>query len=478
MSRFIRASKFRHVYGSSAKRDDCYDNLRISTSAWDTNIVKVNPRFLSVNWNAGGGGAFAIIPLESIGKMSSNPFLYCGHAGPVLDTDFSNFNDYVIASAGEDCKVMIWNIAEEPLEDNVTVPALTLNGHGRKVGQVLFHPTADNVLASSSADLTIRLWDIEKGIEKQQLTGHMEAIQSMDWNWNGNLLVTSCKDKKIRVFDVRANQIVQEGNGHQGIKGSRVVWLGDEDRIATTGFSRTSDRQIFIWDSNNLNAPLNQESIDFSSGVLMPYYDADTHMLYLAGKGDGNIRYYEFANDSLKYLAEFKSTDPQRGIAYMPKRALNVSDCEVARAYKVCRDSIEPVSFVVPRKAEGFQEDVFPPTRSDEPALTADEFFEGKSASPKLVSLETGFVAKSKKAFVSSAPQQAPEEVIHPTNEKEYQDAYHKLRQENENFKNQIAQKDIKIRQLETQLAQYTSQNNSAPTSGASTPLEVEMNGN
>lgn len=32
------------------------------------------------------------------------------------------------------------------------------------------------------------------------------------------------------------------------------------------------------------------ESIDSSSGVLFPYYDHDTKMVYVAGKGDGNVR--------------------------------------------------------------------------------------------------------------------------------------------------------------------------------------------
>ena len=41
---------------------------------------------------------------------------------------------------------------------------------------------------------------------------------------------------------------------------------------------------------------------------------------------DGNIRYYEFENDEFWPLAEYKSSDPQRGVAFMPKRALSVSD--------------------------------------------------------------------------------------------------------------------------------------------------------
>lgn len=65
---------------------------------------------------------------------------------------------------------------------------------------------------------------------------------------------------------------------------------------------------------------------------------------------DGNIRYYEFENDTLYPLAEYKSADPQRGMCFLPRRALNVSECEIARAYKVAGSGIEAIAFIVPRK--------------------------------------------------------------------------------------------------------------------------------
>ncbi|KAL4215460.1 DUF1900-domain-containing protein [Rhizopus microsporus] len=440
MAFFVRPSKYRHVYGTCAKRDYCYDNLR---------------RFLSINWQASGGGAFAVIPLSQIGKLPENYPLYRGHTGPVLDTDFNPFNDYVVASGAEDSKVMIWSIPEEYAEGQEEVqPILKLSGHGRKVGQVLFHPTADNVLASASTDLTIKLWDIEKGVEKQEITGHTELIQSMSWNYNGSLLATTCRDKKLRVFDVRANKVVQEGPGHQGIKGSRVVWMGNMDRLATTGFSRMSDRQLNLWDSTNLSKPIKSEFLDTSSGVIMPFYDPDTKMLYLAGKGDGNIRYFEYDNDELYLLSEYKAIEPQRGMGFMPKRGLNVNECEVARAYKVGHSIVEPISFTVPRKSDAFQSDIFPPCLSDEPALTADEWFEGKNADPKLVDLEAGFTAKAKKEFVPTAApvEEAKNEPSSPVKEKNYQEAYHEMRKENDDLKNQLSQRDVKIRVLEIEL--------------------------
>lgn len=57
-NRFVRSSKFRHVYGTSSKRDLCYENIRVSRNAWDTNVVKVNPLFVACNWDASGGGKY------------------------------------------------------------------------------------------------------------------------------------------------------------------------------------------------------------------------------------------------------------------------------------------------------------------------------------------------------------------------------------------------------------------------------------
>jgi len=45
-----------------------------------------------------------------------------------------------------------------------------------------------------------------------------------------------------------------------------------------------SDRQLFLWDAKNLKEPIKQETIDTSSGILMPFYDNDTKLLFLAGK--------------------------------------------------------------------------------------------------------------------------------------------------------------------------------------------------
>ena len=63
----VRTSRFRHVFGKALKKEQCYDNIRISKNSWDSNFCAVNPKFLAVVLEAAGGGAFLVVPLNKVG---------------------------------------------------------------------------------------------------------------------------------------------------------------------------------------------------------------------------------------------------------------------------------------------------------------------------------------------------------------------------------------------------------------------------
>ena len=78
-----------------------------------------------------------------------------------------------------------------------------------QVQHVVWHPCAENVLASSSADNTIIVWDTSSGEDLFAIKDvHPDMIFSMSWNYDGSLLATTCKDKKIRVLDPRAETVI------------------------------------------------------------------------------------------------------------------------------------------------------------------------------------------------------------------------------------------------------------------------------
>ena len=93
-------------------------------------------------------------------RLEADLPLIKGHAGPVIDFDFSPFNDSLLATASEDGSIKLWIIPEEGITKDVTECDADLRGHSKKLIFSKFHPSSDYTLASSGADSTIRIWDI------------------------------------------------------------------------------------------------------------------------------------------------------------------------------------------------------------------------------------------------------------------------------------------------------------------------------
>ena len=81
------------------------------------------------------------------------------------------------------------------------------------------------------------------------------------------------------------------------------------------------------------------------------------------------------------------------------------------RAYKTVNDSyIEPISFTVPRRAEVFQADIYPPATGSKPAVSAAGWLSGKDGIPVKIDLESIYEgnAPTEVAADYKPPTQAP----------------------------------------------------------------------
>ncbi len=84
----------------------------------------------------------------------------------------------------------------------------------------------------------IKVWDVETGASKLDTEGHGNIIQSTKWSWDGAQMVTACKDKKLRMFDPRQPDAIQEWHGHDGVKGPRAIFCGKTGFICSAGTSK------------------------------------------------------------------------------------------------------------------------------------------------------------------------------------------------------------------------------------------------
>lgn len=399
--RIVRNSKFRHVYGQASKKQDCYDNIRITKSSWDSTFCDVNPKFVAIVTEAAGGGSFLVLPVEKTGRVDRDTPLVVGHKAAVLDISWCPHNDNLIASASEDCTIKVWDIPNGGLTKNLTDCVADLVAHQRRVGVLAWHPTAYLVLMSAGSDNKVFIWNVATAEILTELDTHPDMIYTAIWNNDGSKIATTCKDKMIRCFDPRTGKMLTDGKGHQATKPMRAIFLND-GKLFTTGFSRTSERQYALWDTEKLDAGTNQitclsiEELDNSNGIFFPFYDPDTNLIYLCGKGDSAIRYFEYTSESpyIHGINVYTTSDPQRGMGWMPKRGLNVTSCEINKFYKLHNSGLcEIITMTVPRKSELFQDDLYPDTAAQEAAMTAEEWFEGKNAGPILMSLREVFNA-------------------------------------------------------------------------------------
>ncbi|XP_056299367.1 coronin-2B-like isoform X2 [Pseudoliparis swirei] len=399
-------SKFRHVFGKPSSRERGYGGVPIARSVHDTHGCSANPRFLAVVTECAGGGSFLVLPIRHTGRVDPQHPRVCGHSGRVLDVKWNPFDDHCVASCSEDCTVKIWDIPVCGVQQNLTKARTTLIGHSRRVALIEWHPTAENLLLSSAYDYKVLLWDVSQGgavlrypVRVVLMPVHHRCpsdalLLSVSFNSDGSRLAVTSKDRRVRVLDPRTGRILQASSS-KSHRASKVLFIGGLKMLLSTGSSPWNHRQIVLWDPDDLSEPLFEEELDGCAGVLFPFYDPDTHMLYLAGKGDGNIRYYELSREKpyISFLSEVRSLLPQKGLGVMPKRGLDVSSCEVFRFYRLIaiKDLVEPLSMIVPRKeSDAFQEDLFPMTAGNQAAMTAQEWLLGINRSPVLMSLRPG----------------------------------------------------------------------------------------
>uniref|UniRef100_A0AAZ3SPF5 Coronin n=1 Tax=Oncorhynchus tshawytscha TaxID=74940 RepID=A0AAZ3SPF5_ONCTS len=389
------SSKFRHLQGAVLHRDTHFTNLKglNLTTPGECDGFCANRHRVAVPL-ATAGGQIAIFELSQAGKLADTGLPTIQNSVNVADFSWDPFNSHRLVVAGEDAKIRVWQVPEGGLTETLTEPETILQGHTEKIYSVKFHPQASGLLASSSYDQTVRLWNLESGDEVKVLRGHQDQIFGMAWSPDGKLLATVCKDGKLRIYDPRKSaDPVQEGAGPEGHRGARVVWVCDGKYLMVSGFDSRSERTLYLHSVESLSSgAIASAPTDVSPSTLIPFYDPDTSVVILTGKGDTRVYIFEIVPEAPYFLecASFNSSEPHKGLAFLPKTECVVQEVEVARGLRLSKTSIEPVAFRVPRvRKEFFQDDVYPDTAVWwESSLTASAWLAGSDGKHQSISLK------------------------------------------------------------------------------------------
>jgi len=418
---------FKHLHADTPKPEYQFLDLKKPFTSGEGSYVAASSTLFAVTLQ-GGGGPVLIQRHDTPGRIKNDVKKVNTHKGKVLDLQFNPFIDNMLATGSEDCSIMVTEVDEMPdeMKENINGADVTLSGHEKKVHLVKWHPTALNVLASSSWDKTIRLWDVATSECVQKYEDLKDNTFSLEWNRDGSLVATSTKDKLMKLFDPRIpEKVVAQFQCCDGSKSSKVFWAEPLNYIGVTCFNRMAKRKLKLWDLRNLDAkPIQDEIVDQMTSILMPFFDEDTNLLFTAGKGDGSVSFLSSHGDTgYKLISQYRSSVPQKGGCFVPKRTLDTTKCEIARFLKLTKDAVIPLSFCVPRKtgAQVFQSDIYPDCFAGIPSMESSEYFEGNNKEKLRMSMDP-----SKRGDV--------EKVVF-----EKKKTYAELLSENEKLKAQIA---------------------------------------
>lgn len=318
----------------------------------------------------------------STGRLT-NPPLIEAHKSSLQDFDLSPFHERLLATS-DGGAIKLWQVPEDGLKETMREASGEVTGEAiKRLSALNFHPTSENLLTTCGKDFCLRLFDITNGSQVVVMKEHSDVIMSTSWSLDGSLVATGCKDKQLRICDPRSGKVAQSTEAHPGVKGFMATWLGARSQITTCGFSKTGERQISIWDFRAFSTPLHSALVDTNPGVITPYYDMATEMVFLLGRGDSTIRYYEVNDEEpfIHYLDQYRGAASQSDITPFAKRIVDIDSCEVVRFAKLTKDKIEHVMFQVPRKdskdSHIFHEDLYRYVPSSKPSTTASEWLKG-----------------------------------------------------------------------------------------------------
>jgi len=176
------------------------------------------------------------------------------HSNWVLSVVF-NAKGETLISGHQDGQIRLWSLATgtcvKTLQGHtspVSAIALLPQGIERTGSDRLPHllPTSERnnqLLASSSDDRTIKLWDLKQGECLQTLWGHQGCVQSLAVSPDGRRLASGSHDHTMKLWDWRSGECLQTFEGHR--HRVKTVAFSPQGNLLASG---SDDRAVKLWD--------------------------------------------------------------------------------------------------------------------------------------------------------------------------------------------------------------------------------------
>lgn len=180
---------------------------------------------------------------------------YKGHNHPVWDVEFSPLGHY-FATASHDHTARLWSC------DHI-YPLRIFAGHLNDVDCVSFHPNGCYLFTGSS-DKTCRMWDITTGDSVRLFLGLTAPVMSTCVSPDGRWLSTGSEDGVINVWDIGTGKRLKQMRGH----GKNAVYSLSYSKEGNVLISGGADHSVRVWDLKKATAESGAEPEEPFVGYL------------------------------------------------------------------------------------------------------------------------------------------------------------------------------------------------------------------
>ncbi|RYP83459.1 hypothetical protein DL769_001362 [Monosporascus sp. CRB-8-3] len=160
-----------------------------------------------------------------------------GHSLPVAAVTFSP-DSKLVASSSNDGTVRLWDSA-------MGAPVHTLEGPSGYAGAVIFSPDG-KLVASAWGDGTVWIWDSATGAVFHTLRGHSCSIMAMVFQPDGKLVASSLVDKTVLVWELAAGVTLHTLEGHLPDVGIMAMAFSPDGKLIARAWY---DGTVRLWDS-------------------------------------------------------------------------------------------------------------------------------------------------------------------------------------------------------------------------------------
>jgi ribosome assembly protein 4 len=140
-----------------------------------------------------------------------------------------------LVSCSDDNTMFLWT------PHKTCAPVARMTGHQGAIFHIQFSPDG-TLIASCSADKSVRLWGAMDGRFIATFRGHVAPVYHVSWSLDSRMLVSGSKDATLKLWSVQSKSLVEDLSGHSDEIFS-TDWSPDGQRVATG----SKDKTVRIW---------------------------------------------------------------------------------------------------------------------------------------------------------------------------------------------------------------------------------------